>query len=404
MKILPITNTDYRHKMNLGSAHKIAGKFAQNGLADLGRTAKTLSGAVIVLATISSKSNKKDDLADFQIKDLTNKEFKAKKAEIISHEKDFIAFEWMHEENINKWNVQLLDYMLQNPDEYNDEMYRKFVNKITDEYCPWQNIDNKNQTEVALRMLKMPWFLKAYEYARDYGVGNIAHNTTDENVKDIKLSMLNKLDEYKNTEITFSWTQERAIVQMLEDINTKDGLKVALKLLENPDMLDEQNQHFNGFSEDCFKDFSNQEQYADIKLKIIEKINSKPELFESEYFKHSLAGIFNNTTDENTKVFLFKVLDNPLLFGNEKFADSLGSILYYYGQETEDVQKGLIKILSAIEKKPELFKNEKFTDELQRLLYIQKMINGSILMSNDELLRLTQINLFLIENGYYDKK
>lgn len=402
MKILPITNTNCINKINFnGGVTKGTNKVIQNIAPEIKTTATALSGAVIVLAAINTKSKKKNDLADFQIKDLTDEEFEAKKSEIISRKDDFKAFKYLDEEQINKWKVQLFDYMMQNPEEYNDERYMKTVKNMTNQYSTGSDITDKNQAEVALRMLKMPWFLKAYDYASEYGIGNVARTATNGKVKNIKLKMLNKLDEYKDLK-TFSGTQEVAIIQMLKDINTEYGLKVALKILENPDILDDQNHWHSGFSKDCFGEFSNKKQYADIKLDVIDRISSKPELFETKYFKNSLAGILNNITTQEVKEFAFKAFENPLLFENEKFADSFGSILYYYHYEQKDIQEGLMKILSAIEQRPELFKSEKFNDELERLVYIQKMITGATLCSHDELLRLTQINLFLIENGYYN--
>ena len=198
---------------------------------------------------------------------------------------------------------------------------------------------------------------------------------------------------------------------MLSGINTKDGLKVALKLLENPEILDIPNQGwYTGFSKDCFKSFSNKKKCADIKLALIRKIEKNhDELFATPYFKHSTRGLLNNVVDPQTRTFALKVLDNPDLFKSKSFAESLGNLMYHYptGKHADSVaeRKVMNDILDAIKERPELFENEDFLNDLGQLIFIQKdhyYTGGDVIFGGDKPAKIGKINLFLIENGFYN--
>ena len=399
MRVSLITAMDYRQKTSFKGGVKAGVKAAQNVMPKVGAGA----GAVVLLALTGvqnankSSENSKDD---FQIKNLTDEEFEAKKSEVIAHKDDFKPFKSLYKGDFNKWNVQLFDYMMKNPTEYNDVKYSRMVEQMTN-VNDFNLIDNKNGAEVALRMLKMPWFLSNNRYARDFGVTAVALNVNDNKVKDIKLQMLNELDKYKDKK-TFSDSQLYAVNKILKDINTNDGLKVALKLLDNLEILNDQNPYSRGLTKDCFEIFSNEKEYADIKLELIDKINSKPELFETPYFKHATAGILSYVTDRKTKDFALKILDNPNLFKSSSFADNLGYILYNFPVNDTKQSSVILNLLDTIDKKPELFKNEKFINDLGQLIYIQKSPYDDTIVRDERPIEIGERNLFLIEKGYYN--
>ena len=404
MYIYSVKTANNQQRTNFKSGiDKAASKVIQHNLPKYAcETAAALGGAVMVLAAaVNQKSETNTSKDDFQIRKISSNEFIAKANEIINHKNDFKAFKYLDIEGINEWNIQLFDYMLHKPNEYNSTIFRDMVNNMTNSYNDFAHIYDKNSAEVALKMLKMPQFLKSHKYARDWGVSQVAASVSDNKVKDIKLRMLDKLDKCSQGQ-SFSDTQEVAIIKMLENINTKDGLKVALALMDNPEILN--NYHPTSFiTQECFKTFANQKEYADIKLELINKINSKPELLKMPYFKHSTTGILNNVTNEESKKFVLKVLDNQELFKSLKFADDLGDMRQFPAgdkDESKAERKIMFDILDTIEKKPELFNNDKFLYDLGKLVFIQKQ--DDIFISGAEAIENGKKNLFLIENGYYD--
>ncbi|MBO7673259.1 hypothetical protein J6S88_07635 [bacterium] len=396
MRILPLINASYDNKMNFKSGViKSAGSVLTSP--EVANTAKAVGGAVLVyLNVINSNKSSKNKKDDFQLRKLSEEEFETKKEDILSHTKDFKAFEYINSEGINEYNVQLFNYMLLNPETYNETYYRRLVDEMSEDFWA-EKLNNEYSSSVALRMLKMPWFLRStHDFARNSDLLPISSSATNKELRDIKLQMLDKLDEYKG-EAEFSGMQESAIVRLLLDIKTEDGLKVALKLLEHPEILDSRSR----FSKDCFGDFSNEKDFADIKIALIDKINSKPELFETKYFKDCIGGIFSNVTDDETKTLTLKVFDNPKLFESRDFAKYLQDILYHFSYTKKEEQEVVYKMLDAIEKKPELFKNEKFLNELGQLIFIQKDGDG-VTTNYKKTVETGNKNLFLIEKGYYD--
>lgn len=366
MKVLPITNTDYVQKINFGGVHKIASKFVQSGLSDLGQTVKTLSGAVIVLAALNKKQKAENAEADFQIKELTDEEFETKKNEILAKKKKFEPFKYLRKDMFTKWNVQLFDYMYEdckgltskNPTDKdleklnNFELYNSFMQLQCSHHCV--PVKNKEQAEVILKMMKMPWFFASDgDGDYDYALNNAGCHIEGENIakiKDVKLKMLDELEKNREKYKEATSDQKNNIIDMITSVNTENGLNIALKMINNPHLLDTDSCYVN--SNRFFKEISQNEERAKIASEVIDKILSKPELFEKEYFKESIVTILSGTTNNYKKDFVFKLLETPELFDKDYFVGNLPGIIRFFpkGESAKAIEtrKGIYQRLEDL--------------------------------------------------------
>jgi len=378
MKILPITTTDCRQKMNFGNVNKAASKFIQSSLSNLGQTAKTLSGAVIVLSAINTKSKKKDDLANFQIKDLTDEEFEAKKAEILAKKDEFEPFRYLRKDMFTKWNVQLFDYMYQdceglfsnNPTdedlekEKNLELYKGYMRLQCDHQYRIP-VETKEQAEVVLKMMKMPWLFASdgdgdYAYALNNAGYNIKGKDSAE-IKNVKLKILDELEKNREKYEEISYDQKKNISEMVADVTTYRGLNIALKMIRHPELLEAEQCDLR--VSDFFKRISENKEQAKITSEIIDKVIQNPELFKKENFNHALTYMLTYPRNEHKKNLVLAFIENPALFDYEDFVYNMPGIICDFpsSESSEDVKirQDVFETLKYYKKHPELLKEQK---------------------------------------------
>ncbi len=408
MQIAPInnsiTNTNFRNRV----ITKTVEKAAQN-------QAKKLEKPVIVLASVAlagqgiNKAVKNDN---FQIKELTQEEFEQKcekiekaheevhdewldlkenydKNEISYNEWTFPSFAFIDDDRLTQWNVQLLDYMLKNP-----ETYKYNYNDLAKDIVESGIGNNQKSAEVVLKMLKMPYlFPQEHNTNKHFGLYSGMYK---EDKADTKMQILNMIEENKTD---YDKAQIHNLRNMLTWIETDDGLRVAKKLIEKPDILKA------WIHENAFRYFSNEKKDANIKIAFTDKINSKPELLKDERFIEFVGDNFNNVTDKKTLKFACKLWDNPILFESESFRKLAKAMIYEYPRYDSDTDAAtravMNKIVDAAAQRPELFKNEKFKDDFGELLFVRKGPQGEIWLG-ERPIETGKRNLFLIENGYYD--
>jgi len=204
MKILPIINTDYGHKMNLGSAHKIAGKFAQNGLADLGQTAKTIGGTVIVLAALGTKQ-------------------KAQKAED--------DLEGGKSAEIKNVKQTIRDELEKNREKYKESSYtqKSNINGIL------AHVTTEDGLNTALKMIRHPELLEANEC--DLRVNDFFKRISQNKEQaEIVSEIIDKL--VKNPELFKKEDFNCALTYMLIYPNNEYKKNLILTFLDNPALFD----------------------------------------------------------------------------------------------------------------------------------------------------------------------
>lgn len=411
MKILPIINANYDKKTNFRGIPQASSKAVQQVLPDAGKTAKL--GAVAVLAYLGVNPKNKNDADDFQIRELTQEEFDKKRDEIIRvHEEahdewlrmkeyydknevnyseyNFPTFAFIDDDNLTPWNVQLLDYMLKHP-----ETYKYNYNDLAKDITELGNDNNQKSAEVVLRMLKMPYlFPQLHNKKEHFG---LYRGMYIEDEADTKMQILDMIEKNK---VDYDSTQIHNLRNILTWIETKDGLRVAEKLIEKPDILKA------WIHENAFRYFSNEKEDADIKIAYTDKINSKPELLKDERFIKYVGDTFNNVADKETLEFACKLWDNPILFESKSFRNEVKGMIYHYPKYGSDSNKGtreiMNKIVDAVAKRSELFKNQKFKDDFGELLFVRK--DDDAIMLDERPIEIGNRNLFLIEHGYYDNK
>ncbi len=385
MNVLPISNYSDTMGFKGGVSTRVLRKAILKTTPNIEKPVAVMAGTALAGLGVSAASN----TDNFKIRNISDNEFQNKKYKIIRNEETFDSFCTVNDRRLNKWNVQLLDYMLKHPEEYKENR-EEIVEGIAGLY----ELNNKNSANVVLKMLKMPWLFKSE--SMQFAVDGVSYRSSDEKVANIKMKILDMLDK---SDKDFTSMQMINLKFLLSYASTEDALKVAEKLIEKPQIL-----KAHGISENAFEYFINDKKYAEIKLEIIDKLNSNPELLESEGFLDHAHGFINNVTDEITKEFALKVLDNPILFKSISFSKAITNILYEYPKSDHDnaqkIREIMNKILDAAIKRPELFENEKFSNELGALIFVQK--NGDWIMGGEVPIEVGKRNLFLIEHGYYD--
>ena len=411
MKVLPVINANYDNRINFKSG---VVKSASNVLTspEVANTAKAVGGAVLVyLNVVNTKKSTENKSDNYQIRELSDTEYEQMKSKIMQakeeayaewknlkgdYEKNDIScaerncptFAFIDSGNIDQWNVQLFDYMLKHPETYKYN-YTKLADNI-EEISVGDN--NQKSAEVVLKMLKMP-FLFPQEHN---GTGHLGLNYYLSEGSDIRIKILDMIEANKTD---YNETQIFNLRDILTWINTKDGLRVAKKLIEKPEILK------SSISENAFRYYSNSKKYADIKVALIDKINSKPELLSDENFMKCVPAFINNVVDKHTLDFSCKILDNPILFKSDSFRKWLNGMIYEYPKCNDDTDKKtrevMYRIIDAVVKRPELFENKKFNDEFGELLFVRRGPQGEIWL-NERTIEIGKRNLFLIENGYYN--
>ena len=328
---------------------------------------------------------------EFELKELTDEEYKKKRDEIEEAKGIFPPFEHIYTYGLNEWNVQLLEYILKNPDNYK-ENHDILISTIASR--AWKNPNLKLQAEVILKLLKMPWLLESR--SMEFVVQPIVWYTENEESAEIKMKLLDKLRD--NPQI-YSAAQLDNIAAMIGHIDSEEGYRLAEKIIQDPQML-----------EVCKLDYTywlrqaGDKRNSNIKSAMIDKIQSKTELIERPYFKKGVIDILNTTDNENKLQLALKMLDNPIFFESESFVKSIKKILKEVPAEDDSESKNtmrlVFKIMDAVASKPELFKNTEFLDDFGDLVLIQR--KGDIQFSKEQQLSNAKKNLFLIENGYYN--
>lgn len=385
MQVLPINNCSNHGSFKGGVSTRVLRKAILKTTPNIEKPMSVMTGAALAGFGAIAASDKDN----FKIREISDKEFQNKKYKIVRNKETFDSFYPIQQRQLNKWNVQLLDYMLKHPD-----VYQKNSNIIVDHIAGLYDVNNKNSAKVILKMLKMPWLFNCE--SMKFALSGVSYLSSDEKTADIKMKILDMLE---NSDKNFSNTQMIHLKFILEHAATEDGLKVAEKLIKNPQIL-----KARGISEEAFRHFMNDKKYADIKLEIIDKLNSNPELLEQEDFLNHAHGFINNVADDVTKEFALKILDNPILFKSKSFSGALNNILFEYPKSDNNSAKKtrqiMDKILDAAIKRPELFENKKFLNEFGALLFVQQ--NGDWIMLDERPIEVGKRNLFLIEHGYYD--
>lgn len=407
MKVLPIKAA----RINATNISCIQGK--NNAITNAANKAGKVGGPIVlasvVLATIPKTNGTVKE--DFVIKELSRKEFEQKCEEIENAQEeahkewlkmkenydknavkcgeyDFPTFAFISYNNLNQWNVQLLDYMLKH-----SETYKYNYNDLAKDITELGNGSNQKSAEVVLRMLKMP-FLYPQERNNQKHFGINGYMYEEENA-DTKMKILDMIEKNKTD---YDEVQVYNLRDILTWIKTEDGLRVAKTLIEKPDILKA------WIHENAFRYYSNDKENADIKIAYIDKINSKPELLKDERFIRYVGDTFNNVADNKTLKFACKLWDNPIFFESESFRKELKDMIYHYPKYDNDsdiaTRDVMNKIVDAVAKKPELFENQKFKDEFGELLFVRK--NDEWIMLDERPVEIGKRNLFLIENGYYD--
>ena len=390
-ELLISTNYSLKYAKNVNFTGKVLPKIsaAEVNLPDL-----SSKKALPVLSETALAGFKKVGISknkEFNLKELTNEEYKKKRDEIEESKENFPAFQNIYTYGLNEWNVQLLEYMLKNPDDYKGN-HDILISEIASR--SWKTPNSRLHAEVILKLLKMPWLLKSR--SMEFVVKPIVWYTENDKTAEIKMKLLDKLSEKPQA---YSAAQLDNIAIMIGHIDSDEGYKLAEKIIQDPQLL-----------EVCKLDYTywlrqaGDKRNSNIKSAMINKIQSKPELIERSYFKKGVIDILNTTDNENKLQLSLKMLDNPIFFESESFVKLIKKILNEVPAEEDSESKNtmrlVFKIMDAAANKPELFKNEEFLDDFGDLVFINKNDNSAL--NYERQISNGKKNLFLIENGYYN--
>lgn len=378
MRILPITNTDYRQRTNFGNKQTLVSGVIKNTAPNIGKTTAEIGGAVMVLAAITGAKAKADNnIDDFQIRDLTDEEFEAKKAEILAKKDEFRPFRYLRDDMFTKWNVQLFDYMYQDckgltsdypthkdlEKENSLKLYDEYVRLLCDRKSRPQ-IETKDQAKVVLKMLKMPWFFGSdgdgdYAFALNNADYNIIGKKSAE-IRNVKLKILDELEKNREKYEKSTYQQINNISQMVADVTTYRGLNIALKMIRHPELLEAD--HCDLRVSDFFKEVSENKEQAKIASDIIDKLIKNPELFKKEDFNHALTYMLTYPNNDYKKELVLNFLDNPALFDYEDFVYNMPGIISQFPSSNSiadsKIRKDVFETLQYYKQHPELLKNQ----------------------------------------------
>ena len=373
MKILPVTHQSQTHihfKNNLVKSTRNITKM--NPTTTLG-----LPMAIICMVGVT-KSKSNDNTEDFKIREITNQEFGAKKAEILENKNGCELFKYIREDSLTPYSVQLYDYMYQDckglmsdypthkdlEKEKNLALYEEYMHLQRDsQFCV--PVENKDQAEVVLKMMKMPWLFAAdgdgdFAHALNYAGYNIKGKKSAE-IRNIKITMLNELEKNRDKYRECSYNKKENITSMVTDVTTGRGLNIALKMIRHPEFL-EADQCDLGVAE-FFKRISQSEEQAKIVSDIIDKLIQNPELFKKEDFNYALTYMLKYPNNEYKKQLVLTFIDNPALFDYEDFVGNMPGIICDFpsSESKEDIEtrQEVFETLDYYKKNPELLKNQK---------------------------------------------
>ena len=203
MKILPVTNESHTRiyfKNNLVKNTRNITKMSPTA---------TFGVPMSIICMVGvAKSKSSDNTEDFKIRDITNQEFGAKKAEILENKNGCELFKFVREDSLTPYSVQLFDYMYEDckglmsnfpthrdlEKENNLALYKGYMRLQCDHQYRIP-VENKDQAEVVLKMMKMPWLFAADgdgDYA--FALNNAGYNIEGEKsaeIRNIKLKILN---------------------------------------------------------------------------------------------------------------------------------------------------------------------------------------------------------------------
>ena len=372
MKILPIKSINAKHipyiQVKNGKTSNITDYSNQNAKSNM-----PLNGSALLIYFGAAKSAE-DKLEDFKIRELTDEEFKAKKAKIMSNKNKFGPFWNISEDMLTKYNVQLFEYMYEDckgltsdypthkdlEKENNLELYNEYMRLQCGHHCV--PVETKEQAQVILKMMKMPWFFAAdsdYAYALNNAGYNIKGKKSAE-IKNVKLKMLDALEKNREKYEDCSSYQRKNICEMIADVTTYRGLNIARKMINNPELLDID--HLDIEVRNFFKRISANKEQAKIASEIIDKVVKKPELFEKEHFARALSIMLAFTNNTCQKDLGLAFLDNPALFEYEDFVLNMPGIICDFpsSEKAEDIEtrKDVFETLDYYKKNPELLKNQ----------------------------------------------
>jgi len=378
VRILPITNTDYRQRTNFGNKQTLVSRVIKNTAPNIGKTTAEIGGAVMVLAAITGAKAKSDNTLDnFQIKDLTDEEFEEKKAEIIAKKDEFRPFRYLRDDMFTKWNVQLFDYMYQDckgltsdypthkdlEKENNLALYKGFMRLQCDHQYRIP-IETKDQAEVVLKMMKMPWFFASdgkgdYAFALNNAGYDIEGKKSAE-IRNVKLKILDELEKNREKYETPTYNQMKNISEMIAEVSTYRGLNIALKMIRHPELLEADQCDLR--VSDFFKKVSSDKERAKISSDIIDKLIKNPELFKKEDFNHALTYMLTYPNNNYKKELVLNFLDNPALFDYEDFVYNMPGIISDFPSSNSiadsKIRKDVFETLQYYKQHPELLKNQ----------------------------------------------
>ena len=337
MKVLPVTHQSQTHihfKNNFVKNTRNITKM--NPTTTLG-----LPMAIICMVGVT-KSKSNENTEDFKIREITNQEFGAKKAEILENKNGCELFKYIREESLTPYSVQLYDYMYQDckglmsdypthkdlEKEKNFALYKEYMHLQCDSQFRVP-VENKDQAKVVLKMMKMPWLFASdcdgdYAHALNNAGYNIKGKKSAE-IRNVKLKMLDELEKNREKYEAPTYDQIENISHMIAHVTTNRGLNVALKMIKHPELLNADQCDLS--VSDFFKRISENKEQAKIVSEIIDKLVQKPELFSKEDFDHALTYMLQYPNNGYKKELVLKFIDNPALFDYEDFVYNMPGII-----------------------------------------------------------------------------
>ena len=360
---------------------------------EFGVKSKILSdGFKAKLAGKNVKADTETQTDDFQIRELTDEEFEAIKNKLCDDIRYIVVNQCqyiIHREHLNKWNVQLIDYALEQLEKYNDyslkELYKEFIRIETDKYDDifHHHIKTECGAGVALRMLKNPWpFYNPDGFDDSLGcamcINEIGSQITNNSVAIVKTNLLDKLETDYNKEVRYSSNEKyENIRDLLRKVTTGSAQSKAAKIIRHPELLGIEN---------CSQMVSSEKGIENVFL----------------LSQYDVPGIesFSQISSNNQQKIISKMLENPNLFKSKDLKKNLVRILAHYTDEklkkqSAEVVNKVIEILDEIQKRPELFENPMFLRDLPNLIDITRHLKQS------EWIQLGEQNLRAIKQGVY---
>ena len=258
---------------------------------------KAITPIIIAAPLVSLTRTSYDNEDNYQIRNLSVDEYNIILSRIIESKskKLFPSFRFVYDRKLNEWNAQLLNYMLNHPEEFKNK-HTELIKSIAGEVGTVPT--TRREAEVVLSAMKKPYVInnKVLE-------GSIFHQawlaSDSQKESDVKIKIFEKLNEIK-PEINIR--QSYNLVDVIKDINTEDGFKVTEKFIENPSLIPAEHMFDNGI----FHKF-NTENNANFILEIMNKFINNPELLRQECSDYALKAILEHSYgNDDKKYFIIK--------------------------------------------------------------------------------------------------